>query len=208
VSTDYEYSSATEQTGRSNSSDVFARYQAYLQRELSACIRQELEEKLEFELDISQKIVISKAIEILESLQRKSLEEFIRIEGLSEQLQQISRQTTTPARKHQSNRDVAESSGATTVPTETLLPSLYEPKFEPDHDIWINELDLSQGLLDLPWNPDIILSGNSNSEVRNEGKVEAIKPSNWDQLPPPQNATFLWPGTVTTEENFDFTLTS
>jgi hypothetical protein len=175
VSADYEYSSENCQTVRSDGHDILARYQAYLQKELPTCIQQELEETFEFELDISQQTVKTKAIETLMSLQRRSFEEFMKSEGLSVQSQLVARQKTTHKSQHQLDTDAARCGNAITVPTVAQLPSLDEPGFDPHKDIYTHPLSFSEEVMDISWSSNI-LAVNQNPDVPNEERARDFKP--------------------------------
>jgi hypothetical protein len=157
-----------------------------VQKKLPSDVRRELETRLELDLDISQESVKRKAIEILESLQRKTLEGFLRSEGFLGQVCSSPSDPSMPTLIPDpgsgvgNDRDMLERMGLDAVSLEAPVIPLNDARFDPNRDIFTNERlngpKEVHELSALTWNEEIILSENARSRVRNPEALAVSKP--------------------------------
>jgi len=148
-----------------------------VQKRLPWDVRQELETRLELELDISQESVKRKAIEILESLQRRTLEEFLRSEGLFGQVcsspphPSMPTLIPDPRSSSGSDRDTLQGVGLDAMSQVALAIPLNDTEFNSTRDIFTNEgLNGTKDFLGpsvSTWGEETILSENVRSKVQN-----------------------------------------
>ncbi|KAI1810434.1 hypothetical protein GGS20DRAFT_186249 [Poronia punctata] len=197
----------TATTGRN---DVLDRYQIFLEQRLPDKLRQELEAKLEFELDITQQDVKDKAIDVLESLQRRSLEEFMKREGLSDQLHRLLGQTTTPVKQQRHDISTDEKSSVSTL--EDPFFNWNGASFDPHRDIYITEPlpypGEDVGRLYAGWDVGTVLSDGANGHVRSDEIEAPTKPINIGGVATglAQEPAFFWPDVSTGDENLTWFL--